>query len=74
MLKTILLFSFCCITLFAQQNEQHVWKVVNADDGSKFWFDASTLDTSKGDILNVWILQTYQPPKTYEGIEGDVFR
>jgi len=74
MLKTFLLISFCSITLFAQQNEPHVWKVVNADDGSKFWFDASTLDTSKGDKLDVWVLETYQPPKTYEGIEGNVFR
>jgi len=74
MLKTILLFHICVITLSAQQTDQHVWKVVNADDGSKFWYDVSTLDTTKGNKLNVWILETNQPPKQYEGIDGDVFR
>ena len=74
MLKTILLLLVCVITLSAQQNDQHVWKVVNADDGSKFWYDVSTLDTTKGNKLNVWILETNQPPKQYEGIDGDVFR
>ncbi len=74
MLKTILLLPICVIALIAQQNDQHVWKVVNADDGSKFWYDVSTLDTTKGNKLNVWILETNQPPKQYEGIDGDVFR
>lgn len=74
MLKTIILSLLVSISLLAQQNEQHVWKVVNADDGSKFWYDASSLDTTRGDKLNVWILETFQPPKNYEGIEGDVFR
>ena len=74
MLKTILLLLVCVITLSAQQNDQHVWKVVNPDDGSKFWYDVSTLDTTKGNKLNVWILETNQPPKQYEGIDGDVFR
>lgn len=74
MLKTIFVLLFACISQFAQQDEKQVWKVINADDGSKFWFDASSLDTVKGDRFNVWILQTNQPPKTYEGIEGEVFR
>ena len=74
MLKTILLILFAYISNFAQQEETHVWKVINADDGSKFWFDASSLDTTKGDKFNIWILQTNQPPKTYEGIDGEVFR
>lgn len=74
MLKAILLLQICVITLSAQQTDQHVWKVVNADDGSKFWYDVSTLDTTKGNKLDVWILETNQPPKQYEGIDGDVFR
>jgi hypothetical protein len=74
MLKPILFTFICCFSLFAQQEDQHVWKVVNADDGSKFWYDVSTLDTTKGDKLNVWILETNQPPRQYEGIDGDVFR
>ena len=74
MLKTILLIIIGFVSLVAQQSEQHVWKVVNADDGSKFWYDASSIDTTKGDRFNIWILETYQPPKQYEGIEGDVFR
>ena len=62
------------LSLYAQQDDKHVWKVVNADNGTKFWFDATTLDTTNGNRLNVWILETNQPPKQYEGIDGDVFR
>ena len=74
MIKSILLCCLFYFSLIAQQNDQHVWKVVNADDGSKFWYDVSTLDTSKGDKINVWILETNQPPKQLEGIDGEVFR
>lgn len=74
MLKTIFIFLIFSSTLPAQENEQHVWKVVNADDGSKFWYDVSSIDTAKSDKLNIWILETYQPPRQYEGIDGDVFR
>ena len=74
MIKTILLTLFTFTLLFAQEEEQHVWKVVNAADGSKFWYDASALDTIKGDRFNVWILKTHQPPVKYEGIDGEVFR
>jgi hypothetical protein len=74
MLKTILFLIIGYISIIAQQEEQHVWKVINADDGSKFWYDTSSLDTIKGDRFNIWILETNQPPKKYEGIEGDVFR
>jgi hypothetical protein len=74
MFKTIVIILISYISLIAQQEEQHVWKVVNPDDGSKFWYDASSIDTTKGDRFNIWILETNQPPKKYEGIEGDVFR
>lgn len=74
MLKTILLILISYLSLYAQQDDKHVWKVVNAENGSKFWFDATTLDTTNGNKLNVWILETNQPPKKYEGIDGDVFR
>ncbi|MCW8803584.1 MAG: hypothetical protein OQK57_04230 [Ignavibacteriaceae bacterium] len=74
MIKTILFLILGYISIIAQQEEQHVWKVINADDGSKFWYDTTSLDTTKGDRFNIWILETNQPPKKYEGIEGDVFR
>jgi len=74
MLKTILIIIVFYLSLFAQHDDKHVWKVVNADNGTKFWFDATTLDTTNGNRLNVWILETNQPPKQYEGIDGDVFR
>ena len=74
MLKSFILLSLCYFSSMAQQNDQHVWKVVNAEDGSKFWYDVSTLDTSNGDKINIWILETNQPPKKFEGIDGDVFR
>ena len=74
MVKSILITLLSLISILAQEEEQHVWKVVNASDGSKFWYDASALDTIKGDRFNIWILETHQPPIKYEGIEGEVFR
>lgn len=74
MLKCILITLLSLISILAQEEEQHVWKVVNAADGSKFWYDASALDTIKGDRFNIWILETHQPPIKYEGIEGEIFR
>ncbi|NWG27700.1 MAG: hypothetical protein HXY48_04110 [Ignavibacteriaceae bacterium] len=74
MLKTIAIILSGFSLILAQQEEQHVWKVVNADNGTKFWYDASSVDTMKADRFNIWILETYQPPKQYEGIDGDVFR
>lgn len=74
MIKIVLLTLFSFTLLLAQEEEQHVWKVVNAADGSKFWYDASALDTINGDRFNVWILETHQPPVKYEGIDGEVFR
>jgi hypothetical protein len=73
-LKIILIFFIGYISITAQQEEQHVWRVVNADDGSKFWYDASSLDTIKGDRFNIWILETNQSAKKYEGIDGEIFR
>jgi len=64
MLKTILLVLISYISIYAQQDEQHVWKVINADDGSKFWYDASSIDTTMGDRFNIWILETNQPQKS----------
>ena len=74
MVKSILITLLSLISILAQEEEQHVWKVVNASNGSKFWYDASALDTIKGDRFNIWILETHQPPIKYEGIEGEVFR
>jgi hypothetical protein len=74
MLKSLLLILLAFTVIKAQEEEQHVWKVVNASDGSKFWYDASSLDTIKGDRFNIWILETHQPPVKYEGIDGEVFR
>lgn len=76
MVKSIIiaLLILIAINISAQQEDQHVWKVVDAADGSKFWYDASALDTIKGDRFNIWILQAFQPPKKYEGIDGEVFR
>lgn len=76
MIKSILIVLLLSLAfnLSAQQEEEHVWKVVNANDGSKFWYDASVLDTIKGDRFNIWILQAFQPPKRMDGIDGEVFR
>lgn len=73
-LITILALLSSIMLLNAQQEEKHVWKVVEAEDGIKFWYDASGLDTIKGDKFDVWILETHRPPVNYEGIDGEVFR
>ncbi|MBT8377961.1 MAG: hypothetical protein KJN64_01885 [Ignavibacteria bacterium] len=60
--------------LTAQQEEEHVWKKVDASDGTQFWYDSAKLDTMKADKFNIWILETHRPPLTYENIEGEIFR
>lgn len=60
--------------LLAQQEEEHVWKMIDASDGTKLWYDAAKLDTMKGDKFNIWILETHRPPKTIEEIDGEIFR
>lgn len=59
---------------FAQQEEEHVWKKVDAADGTQFWYDAAHLDTMKADKFNIWILETHRPPLTYEDIKGEIYR
>ncbi len=59
---------------FAQEDETHVWKVLNLNSGEKVWYDASALDTTKGDRFDIWILEVHRPPKTFDGFEGEVFR
>jgi hypothetical protein len=60
--------------LYSQQDEQHVWKMVEASNGTKFWYDAAKLDTMQSDKFNIWILETHRPPKTIEDIEGEIYR
>ncbi|MFI5236462.1 MAG: hypothetical protein ACHQLA_00820 [Ignavibacteriales bacterium] len=74
MLKSFLSIIIYSVSIFAQQEETHSWKVVDADDGTKFWYDASSLDTTIGDKFNIWILENHQPPSKQEGVEGEVFR
>jgi len=73
-LLPVILFAIPICSSLAQVEENHVWKVIEGDDGSKFWYDASSLDTIKGDKFNIWILETYKPPKTIEGVDGEIFR
>jgi hypothetical protein len=68
------LFLTAANLLTAQQEEEHVWKKVDAVDGTQFWYDASKLDTIKGDRFDIWILETHRPPLTYDDIQGEIFR
>jgi hypothetical protein len=52
----------------------HRWKPLVINDKEKIWYDQSMVDSLKGDKLNIWILQMYKQPLTYEGIVGDVYR
>jgi len=69
-----LIIAFCSVVSSGQTDETHVWKVLNLDSGEKIWYDASGLDTIKGDRFDIWILEVHRPPKTFEGFEGEVFR
>ena len=64
----------CSVVSYSQTEETHVWKVLNLDSGEKIWYDASGLDTIKGDRFDIWILEVHRPPKTFEGFDGEVFR
>ncbi|MDR3611428.1 MAG: hypothetical protein P4L27_12750 [Ignavibacteriaceae bacterium] len=62
-------------TAFAYAQEGiHRWKPLVINDKEKIWYDQSMLDSLKGDKLNIWILQMYKQPLTYEGIVGEVYR
>lgn len=64
----------CSSLNFGQEEPTHIWKVLNVPSGEKVWYDASGLDTIKGDKFDIWILEMHRPPKTFEGFEGEVFR
>ena len=69
-----LIIAFCSVVSSGQTDETHVWKVLNLDSGEKIWYDASAIDTIKGDRFDIWILEVHRPPKTFDGFEGEVFR
>ncbi len=61
--------------LFGQTEEEvHRWKKIDDPSGKQIWFDASSLDTVKGDKFDVWILEVYKPPIKFAGLEGEVYR
>ena len=71
---SFLILAFFSVVSSGQTEETHVWKVLNLDSGEKIWYDASGLDTIKGDRFDIWILEVHRPPKTFEGFKGEVFR
>ncbi len=71
---SFLIMAFFSAVIIGQTEETHVWKVLNLDTGEKIWYDASAIDTIKGDRFDIWILEVHRPPKTFEGFEGEVFR
>lgn len=58
---------------FAQE-ETHRWKKLDTITGEQIWFDASFMDTLKGEKFEVWILKVHTPPMKSEGVEGDIYR
>ncbi len=78
MLKILLLISFLGILstpiLHAQSSETHIWRVLDRENGDKAWYDASGIDTVKGDRFNIWVLTVNKPPIKYEGVDGEVYR
>lgn len=58
----------------AQSNETHIWKLFERENGQKAWYDASGLDTVKGNNFDIWVLTVNKPPVKYEGVDKEVYR
>jgi len=56
------------------QSEYLKWKPLVINQKQRIWYDASSIDTSKGTKFDVWILQMHQPPLTFNEIHGKVYR
>ncbi len=75
-------YSFALLLIFilsffadaAAQNQIHRWKPLSINEKEKIWFDSSMLDTVKGNIFDIWILEMHKPPLQFEGIKGDIYR
>jgi hypothetical protein len=52
----------------------HRWKPLIMNDKEKIWYDASLVDSIKGDRFNMWLLQMHQPPLEFDNIKGEVYR
>lgn len=78
-MKNLFLLSTLIVSLLqfisvAQNNETHLWKSFERENGQKAWYDASGLDTVKGDKFDIWVLTVNKPPKKYEGVGKEVYR
>ncbi len=73
-LLSILIGSVLQSVSFTQNNETHIWKLFERENGQKAWYDASGLDTIKSDKFEIWVLTVNKPPQKYEGIEKEVYR
>ncbi len=71
---TASIFIFFNLNLFGQDSETHIWKLIQMDNGEKFWYDAAGIDTINGDQFNIWVLTVNKPPVKYEGVDGEVYR
>lgn len=69
----IILLSFIAM---AQTNNayEHRWKPLSISDKEKIWYDASMVDSIKGDNFNIWILQMHRPPLKYDNINSEIYR
>lgn len=72
--KLFLIFILFLAPAVYGQVGEHRWKPLEVNENEKIWYDTSTLDTAKGDNLEVWVLEMHRPPLRFEGIKGDVSR
>ncbi len=52
----------------------HRWKPLKIDNKTKIWYDASKFDSVKNNIMDMWLLQMYQPALTFDNINGNIYR
>jgi hypothetical protein len=72
-MKLYLIIIFSALSIFGQEYT-HRWKPLVIDEKEKIWYDQSMVDSTRGSRIDIWILQMYKPPLTFEGISGEVYR
>ncbi len=74
-IKILIIFFFiACINTVYTQSENIKWEPLVINSTLRVWYNVISVDTNKGEVLNVWILQTHRPPLEFKEINHKVYR
>lgn len=74
-LKLFLIFLFFSgVNTFHAQTADVKWEPLLINNNNRVWFDIISIDSSKGAVLNVWILQMHKPPLEFDELPQKVYR